>query len=108
MKLYARDIGLGHGGGKAPAMIDLSNDITRVAREQGVGMGKVHVRADLKPAQQRMVRHLFERVPAHMGDLAVRIAGRKGTNLSADPAKALGLTELETALGEELHADADA
>ena len=50
----------------------------------------------------------FQVVPAHMGDFEAGVVRLEGRNLAGHPAEARRLAMLQAAVGEQLHADADA
>ena len=60
------------------------------------------------PVEQRMRARDVERIPAHVRDFQVRIARRDAIDLAGDPAQAFVDLVFAAALGQKLHADADA
>src|SRR4051794_572414 len=85
-----------------------------MGRVGGLQMERMHeigmqaLRPERQRVEQRMRPGMIKRVPAHMGYLERRIAGRDGDDITWNPAEALGLAMFEPACRHQLHADTDA
>ena len=71
-------------------------------------IGVQPLRAERQAVEQLVLARNVERVPAHVRNFQVRIGRRDAIDLAGDPAQALRHLVFAPALGQQLHADADA
>src|SRR6516165_4066835 len=101
----------GDEGGDRSAVIGIGDEIGAVGDREMIAVHEIGMqtpRTERDAGEQGMRLALVERVPAHMRDLQVGIARLDATHFAGDPAEAFGHLVFAAALGQELHADADA
>ena len=97
--------------GDRAAIVGLGHEIGALRHLELIGVHEIGVQA-LRPERQavdQLVRPRdIERVPAHVRNFQLRIARRDAIDFAGDPAQPLGDFVFAAALGQKLHADADA
>src|SRR5580704_3637726 len=111
MELGAENIVARHDRGDGTAVLGVGHQIGAL---RGIELIRVHeigmpaLWAECQAIEHRVRSRDIERVPAHVRDFQVRVSRHDAIDFAGDPAKALGDFVFTAALGQELHADANA
>src|SRR5580693_7258031 len=111
MELRAENIVARHDRGDGAAIRGIGHQIGALHRIELIRVHEIGVPALWAECQavEHVVRsHYIERVPTHMRNFQIRIARYDAIDLAGDPAQSFRDLVFAAALGQQLHADADA
>src|SRR5580692_225925 len=111
VELGAENVVARHDRGDGAAILGIGHQIGALRRIELIGMheiGMPALRAEWQAVEHGVWPRDIERVPAHVRDFQARIARHDAIDFAGDPAQTFRNLVFAPALGQQLHADADA
>src|SRR5580704_15295145 len=111
MELGAENVVARHDRGDGAAILGIGHKIGALRRIELIRVREIAMQAlwaECQAVEHGMRSHDIERVPAHVRDFQVRIARHDAIDFAGDPTQAFRHFIFTAALGQELHADANA